>query len=121
MSEEIRSYRDLVVWQKACDLAVAVYQPTRSFPKEEMFGLTSQTRRAAVSVPANIAEGAGRFGSTEFRHHISIARGSLAELRTLLELARRFGYMDQQRTDQLHADIDVIDGMLCGLHKKLGQ
>ncbi len=97
ISEEISSYRDLVVWQKACDLAQAVYRATRTFPKEKLFGLTSQIRRAAVSVPANIAEGAGRFGITEFRHFISVARGSLAELRTLLELAYRFSTWDSPR------------------------
>ena len=121
MSSEIRSYRDLIVWQKAVDLAEAVHVVTRGYPKHELFGLTDQTRRAAVSVPANIAEGAGRFGSNEFRHHVSIARGSLAELRTLLELGYRFGYLNQDQLAKLHADVDEIDAMLCALHRTLAK
>ena len=121
MAEEIRNYRDLIVWQKACDLAETVYLKTRSFPKEESYGLTSQTRRAAVSVAANIAEGAGRFGATEYRHFVSVPRGSLAELRTLLELSFRFGYLREDVTQKLHSDVDEIDSMLCVLHRRLGQ
>jgi len=94
---------------------------TRSYPRYELFALTDQTRRSAISVPANIAEGAGRFGSGEYRHHVSIARGSLAELRTLLELAFRFGHLNQEQIAELHADVDEIDGMLCVLHRKLAK
>jgi four helix bundle protein len=80
MSGKIRSYKDLGVWQKSVDLADRCYIATRAFPTEERFGLSSQIRRAAVSIPANIAEGNGRSGSREYLHHLSIARGSLYEL-----------------------------------------
>lgn len=91
----IKSYRDLDVWRMGLELAEAVYQSTSSFPKAELFGLTSQMRRAAVSVPSNIAEGRERGSSKEFLRFISIALGSLAELETQLELAVRLGYMDR--------------------------
>ena len=73
MASERRSFRNLTAWQEACDLAVAVYEATRTFPKDELYGLTGQMRRAAVSVPSNIAEGSGRWGPTEFRHFLNIA------------------------------------------------
>ena len=88
-----RDYRDLTVWQKAIDLVTEVYRVTRSFPKEEMFGLTSQLRRAAVSVPSNIAEGQGRLRRGEFRQFLGMAKGSLAELDTQLLIARNLGYL----------------------------
>ncbi|MFV9505811.1 MAG: four helix bundle protein [Oscillochloridaceae bacterium umkhey_bin13] len=85
----IQSYRDLLVWQKSMDLVTEIYQLTRQFPHEELFGLTSQTRRAAVSIPANIAEGYGRIHRKEYLHHLSIARGSLMEVETHLQIAVR--------------------------------
>jgi four helix bundle protein len=83
-----QSFRDLPVWQKSMQLTVTVYRITQDFPREEMYGLTSQLRRSAISVPSNIAEGQGRLNSTEFRQFLGIARGSLCELQTQLELAR---------------------------------
>ena len=83
---EIKSFRDLLVWQKAMQLVTDIYRVTRSFPKEEQFGLTTQLRRAAVSVPANIAEGQGRRHSREFDNFLSMALGSLAEVQTHLEI-----------------------------------
>ena len=82
-----KSYRDLVAWQKAMDLVTAIYQITTSFPKEELYGLTSQLRRAAISVPSNIAEGQGRRGVAEFRHFLRQASGSLMELETQMMIA----------------------------------
>jgi len=82
-----KSYRDLVAWQKAMDLVTAIYRLTASFPKEEVYALTSQLRRAAVSVPSNIAEGQGRHGAAEFRHFLRQASGSLMELETQVMIA----------------------------------
>ena len=83
-----QSFRDLLVWQRAMQLCVAVYRLTREFPREEIYGLTSQIRRSAVSVPSNIAEGQGRLSPGEFRQFLGIARGSICELQTQLEIAR---------------------------------
>ncbi len=84
----------LIAWQKAMNLAEAIYQLTRSFPKEEVYGLTSQIRRCAVSIPANVAEGQGRRSKKEFQQFLGHARGSLLELDTHLELTLRFGYIN---------------------------
>jgi len=85
------SFRDLLVWQKSMDLADVVYRLTRSFPREETFGLAAQLRRSAVSIASNIAEGQGRSSSREFKQFLNIARGSLCELQTQLEIAQRAG------------------------------
>jgi four helix bundle protein len=90
----VQTHRDLEVWSKSIELSVSIYQLTRSFPVEERFGLASQLRRASVSVPSNLAEGAGRGSRGEFLRFIAIARGSLAELQTQLEIARRCGLCD---------------------------
>ena len=90
-----QSYRDLIAWQKAMDLVEAVYKCTRGFPREEIYGLVSQLRRAAVSVPSNIAEGQARHSSREFRHSLSCARGSLVEVETQVEIATRLQYLSQ--------------------------
>jgi four helix bundle protein len=87
----VRSFRDSIAWQKAMDLSTAVYVVTRGFPKEEMFGLTNQLRRASVSVASNIAEGQGRLTTGEFIHFLGMARGSALEVETQLELASRLG------------------------------
>jgi four helix bundle protein len=79
-SDKVRSYRDLTGWQKGMDMVELVYTTTRGWPKEELYGLTGQVRRAAVSVPSNIAEGQGRASTKEFLHHMSMARGSLLEV-----------------------------------------
>ncbi|HSF31161.1 MAG TPA: four helix bundle protein [Candidatus Tectomicrobia bacterium] len=90
----IRDYKDLVVWQKAMELVTAIYKATNTFPKEELYGLTSQIRRAAVSVPSNIAEGQGRKTRGEFRQFLGQAKGSLAELETQLLIAHNLGYLE---------------------------
>jgi four helix bundle protein len=96
-----KSYRDLVAWQKAMDLVTAIYEATASFPKEELFGLTSQLRRAAVSIPSNIAEGQGRDGVAEFRHFLRQASGSLMELETQVMIAARLCYVSQDSADRI--------------------
>ena len=83
----VQSFRDLLVWQRAMQLTVAIYSLTKDFPREELYGLTSQIRRAAVSIPSNIAEGQGRQSTGEFKNFIGIARGSNFELQTQLEIA----------------------------------
>jgi four helix bundle protein len=90
---EIKSFRELRVWQAAMELTLAVYDLTKGFPNEERYGLTSQLRRAAVSVPSNIAEGHTREGTREYLYFISVAQASLAELATQLDLAARLGYL----------------------------
>jgi four helix bundle protein len=96
----IESYRDLRVWQAGKELVVRIYRITRAFPGDERFGLTSQMRRASVSIPSNIAEGHARESSREYLHHLSIAQGSLAELETQVELSEELGFLDpDERAD----------------------
>ena len=90
-----RGYRDLLVWQKSMQLAVEVYKLTSKFPREEVYGLTSQVRRSAISVPSNIAEGHGRLSKKEFRQFLGIAKGSIYELQTQLELAEKLNMASQ--------------------------
>ena len=91
-------HRDLIAWREAMSLVEVVYHDTEKFPKDEAFGLRAQIRRAAVSVPSNLAEGSGRNSSRELRHFVGIASGSLAELETQLELAVRLGFLDAGAT-----------------------
>ena len=115
----VQHYRQLEVWQLAMELAEKSYLATRGFPKEELFGLVSQIRRAAVSIPANIAEGQGREHTKEFLNHLSIARGSLMELETHLLLSKRVGFLNQVPLEELLALADRISRMLSGLRKAL--
>jgi four helix bundle protein len=103
-----KSYRELIVWQKAMELALSIYKLTSDFPHQEQYGLISQIRRSAVSVPSNIAEGCGRLKTGEYAHFLGIARGSLFELQTQLELARRLGFGDQtliQTADDISQEV----------------
>ena len=115
----VTHYRELQVWQTAMDLAEACYKATKGFPKEEMFGLTSQIRRAASSVPANIAEGQGRKSTKEFLNHLSIARGSLLELETHLLLSHRVGLVPKDQLEALLQMTDKVSRMLSGLRRAL--
>lgn len=101
-----RSYRDLVAWQRAMDLAHDVHVAIRRWPREEQFGLTDQIRRAAASVPANVAEGQGRLGARELVQHLSIAHGSLCEVETHLQLAQRLSHIKAAECDPLLALAD---------------
>ena len=116
----IQSHRDLIVWQKAMKLAGASYTVARQLPDEERFGLKPQIQRAAISVAANIAEGHGRLGKGDFTRHLSIARGSLAELECLLELGSTVGYYDTEVANAPLAIADEVSRMLWVLVKKLG-
>jgi four helix bundle protein len=107
-----RSYRDLLVWQKARGLAIEVYRATEKFPKSELYGLTSQVRRASVSIVSNIAEGQGRLTKGEFRHFLGQSRGSLLEMETQLEIASELGYVDARCHDLLREQAYEVLGLL---------
>jgi four helix bundle protein len=116
-----KSYRDLVGWQKAMDLVTAVYQVCACFPKEEIYGLTSQLRRAAISIPSNIAEGQGRRGRAEFRHFLWQANGSLMELETQIMIAERLRYVSPESANQIlerSAEVGrVLNGLISSLER----
>ena len=97
----MRDYRKIEAWRLADDLTIAIYRHTRSFPKEEIYGLTSQLRRAAYSVPANIVEGSSRESKKDYLHFLYIARGSLSETQYFVHLARRHDYLPSQEADAL--------------------
>jgi len=115
----IKSYRDLEVWKKAMELVTQCYEMTENFPKKEIFGLASQLQRAAVSIPANISEGHARQHTKEFIQYISIAYGSLAELETHIEIAKRLGYITADTAVELNDKTSAIGRMLNGLRKSL--
>jgi four helix bundle protein len=113
------NYRDLEVWQRAMDLVVACYGLTKAFPPSEIYGLTGQLQRAAVSIPANIAEGRARQHTKEFLQHLSIANGSLAELETHIQIAERLGYIKAGVIRQMLLQSDQVARMIAGLRKFL--
>lgn len=114
---EITSHKDLKVWQEAMNLVVVIYEISEQLPSEEMYGLTSQLRRASVSIPSNIAEGAGRRGNKEFIRFLYIALGSLSEVETQLEIAYRLQYLNE--ADTVTQRIYFIRKMLSNLIKSL--
>jgi len=115
----IQTYRDLEVWQKSMDLVVEIYRLATLFPPKEQFGLTSQIQRAAVSIPANIAEGHGRLHRGDYVRFLSIARGSLTEAETHLQIAVRLGYLDRDRAKQVWALFQDVGRLLNGLIRSL--
>ncbi|WP_071590870.1 four helix bundle protein [Synechococcus sp. PCC 7336] len=117
--KSLSSYRELIVWQKSMNLAVKIYAATRSFPAEEKFGITSQIRRAATSIPANIAEGQARKTTGEFLQSLGIARGSLAELETFIILSAKLDYLTLTNSENLLNACTEIGKMLRGLMKSL--
>ncbi len=119
MTSDIRSYRDLIVWQRAMDVAVAVYEVSRTWPRDELFGMTSQSRRAAASVAANIAEGYGRSSKLSYISFLRIAQGSLKELETHLILASRVGVAAEAPVDDILMQTQEIGRMLHSLIGKL--
>jgi four helix bundle protein len=110
-----QSFRDLTVWQRAMQLTVAVYKLTQGFPREELYGLTSQIRRSVVSIPSNIAEGQGRSSPGEFRQFLSIARGSNCEVQTQLEIARALNFGKPGLIHEAEALSEEVRRMLFGL------
>ncbi|MDO5289761.1 MAG: four helix bundle protein [Pseudomonadota bacterium] len=115
----MRNFRDLLAWQVSFELARLVYQHTERFPQEETFGLKSQMRRAAVSIPSNLAEGAGRSTKKEFSHFVTVARGSLNELQTQVLLSAALGFLTQDSLPPLQARIDRLYALLNGLRNSL--
>ncbi|MDW6024457.1 four helix bundle protein [Mesorhizobium sp. BAC0120] len=119
MPEKIDSYRDLVVWQQAMDLAVAIYQATRNWPKDELYGLTSQVRRAATSVPVNIAEGYARENRGSYQQFLRIAQGSLKELETHLLISQRVGIASSETVKPLMTHSESVGKLLRLLIRRL--
>jgi four helix bundle protein len=111
----MRDYTKIEAWKLADDLTVAIYERTRSFPKEEMYGLTSQLRRASYSVPANIVEGSSRESKKDYLHFLYIARGSLSEAQYFTHLSRRLGYLSSEEADLLQAQTKQTFACLHGL------
>ena len=110
-----RHFKDLAAWQRAMELVGLVYVATGQFPKHEVYGLASQMRRAAVSVPTNIAEGQARFSKRDFRHFLRASRGSLAELETQILIALRLNYVGQASANTILSGIDEVSRILSGL------
>ncbi len=119
----LQHYRELIVWQKAMNLVEAVYRATDHFPKTEIYGLTSQVRRAAVSIPSNIAEGQGRSTTRDFLYFLSVAQGSLMEVETQITIAQRLSYIEKRlETELLESTAEVgrlLNGLCNSLNKKL--
>ncbi len=114
-----KSYRDLIAWQKSMDLVEMIYTITRTFPKEELYGLTSQVRRAAVSIPSNIAEGEGRNSKKEFSQFLSISYGSLSEVETQIMIANRLQYTNNKKTELVLCLCKEIGKIINGLRRSL--
>ena len=117
----INSFRDLRVWQAAMDLVEAVYQSSSKFPHEEIYGLTSQIRRAAVSIPSNVAEGQGRRTTADFLRHLSIAYGSLLEVETQALIASRLSYLAKEKCYELLNRTAEVGRLLNGLMSSLSK
>ena len=115
-----KPHKRLIAWQKSIDLVVLIYDLTKRFPKEELYGLTSQLRRAAVSVPSNISEGASGRSTDQFKNYLSIAIGSLNEISTQLEIALRVGCLDQPRCIDAERMVDECLALTYGLKKAIG-
>jgi four helix bundle protein len=114
-----KNYRDLIVWQKAFELALAIYAETESFPAEERYGITAQLRKAGVSIPSNIAEGEGRNSRNEFRHFLSIAYGSLREVETQILLAEALNYLKKDRSNKIMSIASEVGRLINGLSRSL--
>jgi len=119
MEDKIRSFRDLKVWKRGIELVKEVYKIVKDFPKEEQFGLTSQMKRAAVSIPSNIAEGFRRRYAKEHKQFLNISLGSCAELETQIFIAKELGYIDESKEQFLLEILDHICAMTVNLSKKI--
>jgi len=115
----MKTHKDLDVWKDGISFVTKVYKMTSSFPKEEMYGITSQIRRAAISIPSNTAEGAARKTTNEFRQFLYIALSSAAELNTQLIISHNLEFMDKDNTDKLNSDLDSLSRRIQGLIKSL--
>ena len=110
----------LIVWQRAHELVLKIYEITKDFPKDEQFGLTSQVRRAAVSIPSNIVEGKARGSNKDYNRFLMMARGSLEEVKYKMLLAKDLKYLDENRYREIYKNMDEVGRLLGGLIKKLG-
>ena len=117
----MKTHQDLEVWQKAIGFVTQVYKYTESFPKSEIYGLTNQIRRASVSIPSNIAEGAARNTSKDFSHFLAITLGSIAELETQLIIANNLEYLNHEQVEELTSSLISIRKMTLGLKKSLNK
>lgn len=115
----VQHYRDLIAWQKAMELVVEIYRVTESFPKSEVFSLTNQLRRAAVSIPCNIAEGQGRSTTKDFVHFLHVSKGSLQEVETQIELGSRFKYLSETECQNIATRTAEVGRILNGLIRSL--
>ena len=115
-----KPHKRLIAWQKSMELVVLIYDLSRKFPREETYGLTSQIRRAAVSVPSNISEGAAGRSTEQFKNFLSIAIGSLNEISTQLEIAHRVGYLDKSASEEAQRMVDECLALTYGLKKTIG-
>ena len=116
---KVKNYQDLIAWQRAMDLVELVYKASTRFPREEMYALTSQVRRAAVSIPSNIAEGQGRRTTSDFLRHLSIAYGSLREVETQLLIATRLNYITTAQVKMMMTKAGEVGRLLNGLMNSL--
>jgi four helix bundle protein len=116
-----KPHKKLEAWKQPMDLVIEIYRTTENFPGQEIYGLTNQIRRAAVSIPSNIAEGAARQTKKEFTNYLHMAQGSLSELDTQIELARRLGYLDAKSWSALDTRMEQIDKMISGLIRHLSK
>lgn len=117
--DKTKNYKQLIVWQKSIDLTELVYKLTSRFPKEEVYGITSQIRRCAVSVPSNIAEGQARSSTAQFKHFLSISKGSLAELETQFIIAERLKFISAEESESFQTRVNEVGKLLNGLINSL--
>jgi four helix bundle protein len=116
-----QNFKDLIAWQKAMDLVMDIYEITKQFPREEIYGLTSQLRRAAVSIPSNIAEGQARFSKRDFRHFLRTSKGSLAEVQTQIAIAGRLEFISKVDQDELEMKMHELARILNGLINSIAE
>ncbi|MFV0591392.1 MAG: four helix bundle protein [Draconibacterium sp.] len=115
----MKNFKNLKVWKKGVDLVVDIYKYTENFPKEEMYGLTGQIKRSAISIPSNIAEGAGRNSDKDFNRFLDVALGSSFELETQLIIVNKLNFLNDERFNQLDNQLDEEQKMIIGLQKSL--
>jgi len=118
-SQKIKNFKDLKIWQESIELVEEIYEITKEFPREELYGIVNQIRRSAVSLPSNIAEGFMRYHNKEFKQFLFIALASSAEIETQLIISKKLGYLAKQKLDELSESIDKLNRMMMTLIKRL--
>jgi four helix bundle protein len=117
----MKTFKNLLIWQKSMTLVTKTYQSSKAFPRDEIFGLTSQIRRSSVSIPSNIAEGFGRQSNKEFSRYLTIAIGSLFEFQTQIEIAKNINYINEEEYNHFYNDSRELEAMLVSFIKKVNQ